>query len=198
MSATPEAAAKRGRGGDADSMARAREVKRIKRAAKRARADARRRRERPVTVPRPVCATAQHRARLARDGFVCVPLVPLSSLKDAAGETYTATKWTALAARIAALPELTIFQTADVGADGLEAESGDGKRFNLLVPGPSTSVGEWRGFKDHYRRIVARREEVPARQRSERLAAITVLRGRRHYHGAAGAAHPAVARRADG
>jgi hypothetical protein len=123
MSAT-EASAKRGRGGDADSMARVREAKRMKRAAKRARADARRRRERPVTVPRPVCATAQHRTRLLRDGFVCVPLVPLSSLKDAAGETYTATKWTALAARIAALPELTIFQTADVGAAACRRPAG--------------------------------------------------------------------------
>ena len=186
MSATPEAAAKRGRGGDADSMARVREAKRTKRAAKRARADARRRRERPVTVPRPVCATAQHRARLARDGFVCVPLVPLSSLKDTAGETYTATKWTALAARIAALPELTIFQTADVGAagGGVEAESGDGKRFNLLVPGPSISVGEWRGLKDRYRRATrtcgcGRAHTAPCGGSSAAAAATAPARGAR-------------------
>jgi hypothetical protein len=49
------------------------------------------------------------------------------------------------------MPELGILQTAAVHTDAVEAESGDGKRFNLLAPESSTDANAWLRLRSHCR-----------------------------------------------
>jgi hypothetical protein len=79
--------------GDADRIARMCEAERIKREAEHAKVEERRRRRREQhqrPAPVPPFSGSRPRVQLLRDGFVCGPRFPLSSLKDASGELHSA------------------------------------------------------------------------------------------------------------